>query len=94
VRLGRADPAVRNSDRKVRHGHTTKQGSPWVRWVLDEAAHKAKSRPPFAHFYAQCAARRGPKVATVAVAHKLLARAFSCPEGGRCRLATLRVNLS
>jgi transposase len=69
-------PAVRNSDRKVRHGHITKQGSPWVRWVLDEAAHKAKSRPPFAHFYAQCAARRGPKIATVAVARKLLARAF------------------
>jgi transposase len=47
-----------------------------VRWVLDEAAHKAKSRPPFARFYAHCAARRGPKVATTAVARKLLARAF------------------
>jgi transposase len=69
-------PAVRNSDRKVRHGHITKQGSPWVRWVLDEAAHKAKTRPPFAHFYAQCAARRGRQIATTAVARKLLARAF------------------
>jgi transposase len=27
-------PAVRNSDRKVRHGHITKMGSPWVRFVL------------------------------------------------------------
>src|SRR6266545_2624363 len=27
-------PAVRNSDRKVRHGHITKQGSVWVRWIL------------------------------------------------------------
>jgi transposase len=30
-------PQVRNSDRTVRHGHFTKQGSPWVRgggWVL------------------------------------------------------------
>jgi transposase len=69
-------PAVRNSDRKVRHGHITKQGSPWVRWVLEEAAHKAKTRPPFAGFYAQCAARRGRQIATVAVARKLLARAF------------------
>jgi transposase len=69
-------PAVRNSDRKVRHGHITKQGSPWVRWVLVEAAHKAAARPPFAHFFAQCAARRGPKIATVAVARKLLARSF------------------
>jgi transposase len=23
---------VRNSDRTLRHGHITKQGSPWVRW--------------------------------------------------------------
>jgi transposase len=69
-------PAVRNSDRKVRHGHITKQGSPWVRWVLDEAAHKAKTRPPFARFYAECAARRGRQIAKTAVARKLLARAF------------------
>ena len=62
---------MRNSDRKVRHGHITKQGSPWVRWVLQEAAHKAKTRPPLASFYAQCAARRGRKIATVAVARKL-----------------------
>jgi transposase len=69
-------PQVRNSDRKVRHGHITKQGSPWVRWVLEEAAHKAKTRPPFARFYAECAARRGTHIATVAVARKLLARSF------------------
>jgi transposase len=38
-------PQVRNSDRKVRHGHITKQGSPWVRWILQEAAR----RPSGAH---------------------------------------------
>jgi transposase len=27
-------PQVRNSDRTVRHGHITKQGSPWVRGIL------------------------------------------------------------
>ena len=27
-------PQVRNSDHKVRHGHITKQGSPWMRWIL------------------------------------------------------------
>jgi transposase len=69
-------PAVRNSDRKVRHGHTTKQGSPWVRFVLEGAAQRAKTRPPLARFYAECAARRGRHVATVAVARKLLARCF------------------
>jgi transposase len=69
-------PAVRNSDRKVRHGHITKQGSPWVRFVLQEAAQRAKTRPPFASFYAKTAARRGKHIATVAVARKLLARSF------------------
>ena len=67
---------VRNSDRKVRHGHITKMGSPWVRFVPGEAAQRAKTRPPFATFYAQTAARRGKHIATVAVARKLLARSF------------------
>jgi Transposase len=31
VRLGRAHAQVGNSDRTLRHGHITKQGSPWVR---------------------------------------------------------------
>jgi transposase len=38
-------PQVRNSDRKVRHGHITKQGSPWVRGILQEAAQTAKRHP-------------------------------------------------
>jgi transposase len=73
---GGLTPSVRNSDRKVRHSHISKQGSPWVRWVLEEAAQRAKTRPPFAGFYAECAARRGTQIATVAVARKLLARSF------------------
>jgi transposase len=55
---------------------TDKQGSAAVRFVLEEAAERAKTRPPFAGFYAQCAARRGRHIATVAVARKLLARCF------------------
>jgi transposase len=69
-------PSVRNSDRTVRHGHITKQGSAHVRWAMVEAAHVAKRRPPFSRFYAETAHRRGRKIATVAVARKLLARAF------------------
>jgi hypothetical protein len=56
-------PQVRNSDRKVRHGHITKQGSPWVRFVLQEAAQRAKTRPPFASFYAKTMSRPQPAVA-------------------------------
>jgi transposase len=55
VRLGGLTPQVRNSDRKVRHGHITKQGSPWVRWVLQEAAQTAKRYPMFADTYGQLA---------------------------------------
>ena len=69
-------PTVRNSDRTVRHGHISKQGSKWVRFVLGEAAHVATRRPPYAHIHAQIAKRRGKNIATVAVARKLLARCF------------------
>jgi transposase len=69
-------PAVRNSDRKVRHGHITKQGSPWVRGILQEAAQTAKRHPMFAGAYAQLARRRGNHIATVAIARRLLARSF------------------
>jgi transposase len=40
-------PQVRNSDRRVRDGHITKQGSPWVRWILQEAPQTAKRHPMF-----------------------------------------------
>jgi transposase len=69
-------PQVRNSDRKVRHGHITKQGSPWVRGILQEAAQTAKRHPMFASAYAQLARRRGNHIATTAIARRLLARSF------------------
>jgi transposase len=69
-------PTVHNSDRKVRHGHITKQGSVWVRWILAEAAQRAKRDPAFAATYAAIAHRRGRGIATVAIARKLLGRAF------------------
>ena len=69
-------PQVRNSDRKVRHGHITKQGSRWIRWILQEAAQTAKRPPMFADTYGQLAHRRGANIATVAIARRLLARSF------------------
>jgi transposase len=69
-------PQVRNSDRKVRHGHITKQGSPWVRGILQEAAQTAKRHPMFAPAYGQLARRRGNSIATTAIARRLLARSF------------------
>jgi transposase len=67
---------VGNSDRTLRHGHITKQGSVGVRWILQEAAQTAKKRPLFAGTSAQLARRRGNSIATVAIARRLLARSF------------------
>jgi transposase len=69
-------PTVRGSDMKVRHGHISKQGSAWLRWVLNQAAQTAKRSPEFSATYAAIAKRRGTKIATMAVARKLLTRAY------------------
>jgi transposase len=69
-------PTVRGSDRTVRHGHISKQGPAWLRWVLNQAAQTAKRSPEFAASYATIAKRRGKKIATIAIARKLLTRAW------------------
>ena len=56
-------PIVRGSDLKVRHGHSSKQGSARLRWVMNQAAQTAKRSPEFAATYAviaNTAARRSP----------------------------------
>jgi len=69
-------PTVRGSDLTVRHGHISKQGSAWLRWVLNQAAQTAKRSPEFAATYAAITRRRGKKIATIAIARKLLTRAY------------------
>jgi transposase len=69
-------PTVRGSDLTVRHGHISKQGSAWLRWVLNQAAQTAKRSPEFAAPYATIAKRRGKKIATTAISRKLLTRAY------------------
>jgi transposase len=69
-------PTVRGSDRMVHHGHISKQGSAWARWVLCEAAQTAKRHPDYAASYQAIAKRRGKKIATTAIARKLLTRAY------------------
>lgn len=68
-------PTVRGSDRTVRHGHISKQGPAWLRWVLNQAAQTAKRSPEFSATYAAIARRRGKKIATTAISRKLLTRA-------------------
>ena len=69
-------PTVRGSDLKVRHGNISKQGSAWLRWVMNQAAQTAKRSPDFAAIYSSIARRRGKKIATIAISRKLLTRAW------------------
>ena len=65
-------PSTDQSADRDRHGHITKQGSPELRAMLCEAAHHAshKNHPLNPYFSSLCA-RRGYKMAVVAVAHRL-----------------------
>ena len=69
-------PTVRGSDLKVRHGNISKQGSAWLRWVMNQAAQTARRSPDFAAAYSGIAKRRGKKIATIAISRKLLTRAW------------------
>jgi transposase len=73
-------PTVRGSGRTFRHGHISKQGPVWVRWVLCEAAQTAKRHPDYAASYQDITRRRGKKIATTAIARKLLTRALGRPS--------------
>ncbi len=74
-------PTVRGSDLKVRHGHIPGQGPAWLRWVLNQAAQTARRSPDFAAAYPAIARRRGKKIATIAIARKLLTRAWHLLAG-------------
>jgi hypothetical protein len=69
-------PTVRGSDLTVRHGHISKQGSAWLRWVLNQAAQTAKRSPEFSATCTAISGRRGKKIATIAISRKLLTRAY------------------
>ena len=69
-------PAVRGSDLKIRHGHIPGLGSAWLRWALNHAAQTARRSPQFAASYAAIARRRSKKIATIAIARKLVTRAW------------------
>ena len=66
-------PSTYASGNTCYHGHITKQGSRWLRWILIEAAIHAVKRPgPLRSFYFKVERKKGGKVAKVATARKLL----------------------
>ena len=79
-------PGERTSDAHTRRGHITKQGSRWLRWMLVEAATTAIRDPQLGRFTAQIAQRRGPKIARVALARRLLTLCYyALRDEGGCR---------
>ena len=76
-------PTTHQSGDTNRHGHITKRGSGELRAMLCEAAHHAR-RPshPLNPYFARLCARRGYKMATVAVAHRLCRILFAMLRDG------------
>jgi len=63
---------VRQSGDHCYQGAITREGSPWLRWILVEAAMRViREDPPLKKFYQRIRKRSGAKKARVAVARKL-----------------------
>jgi len=66
-------PSTRSSDTHVRHGRITKEGSPWLRWIMVSAAQRAPcASPRLALFFERTLQQHGKKTARVALARKML----------------------
>lgn len=65
-------PQTYNSADRERYGHITRRGPRELRSMLVEAAQHARRKGhPLQKFYSRIAAKKGPKVAICAVAHRL-----------------------
>ena len=63
---------VSQSGDSCRHGSISRQGSPWLRWILVQAAMKRVHRDgKLGNFYQRIRKRSGAKIARVAAARKL-----------------------
>lgn len=72
-----------DSGERVRHGHITKRGSSELRAMLCEASHHAANpNSPFNPIFSALCARRGYKMAVVAVAHRLCRILYSMLRHG------------
>jgi transposase len=76
-------PRVRESAGKAARGGITRQGSPWMRWILVEAAQVATRCSPAAkRYYERLARKKHKHVARVALARKLLIAVYALLRDG------------
>jgi len=77
-------PSTYASGNTCFHGHITKQGSRWLRWILVEAAIHAVKRPGvLRRFYFKIERKKGGQIAKVAAARKLLEWIYHILRDGR-----------
>ena len=77
-------PIVRASGGRSRLGPITKQGSPWLRWLLVETTHRAVRRPGcLRERYQRLCRRKGTAVAIVATARFLATCVYAMLAEGR-----------
>ena len=76
-------PRVRESAGKAARGGITRQGSPWLRWILVEAAQVATRTSPAAReYFLRLRRKKHPHVARVALARKLLYAVYALLHDG------------
>jgi transposase len=76
-------PRVRESAGKAARGGITRQGSPWLRWIMVEAAQVATRCSPAAkRYYERLQRRKHKHVARVALARKLLIAVYALLHDG------------
>lgn len=70
-------PRVEQTGARCYYGRITRQGSPWLRWALVEAAiHRPRRRDDLGRWATRIALHKGRLKARVAVAHRLCAEIF------------------
>jgi transposase len=70
-------PSTRTSDEHVQRGPITKEGSPWLRWMMVNAAQRAPlASAQLNRFYQRTKLHHGGKTARVALARKMLSIIF------------------
>jgi len=76
-------PRVRESAGKAARGGITRQGSPWLRWIMVEAAQVATRCSPAAkRYYERLSRKKHKHVARVALARKLLIAVYALLHDG------------
>jgi len=66
-------PSTHSSGGRTYHGHLTKQGSRWLRWILTQAVpHAARGSSQLGALYQRVARRGGRNAAKMAVARQML----------------------